>query len=343
MKFEKSQFHSSLSVHKGWLDLYEEACAPYGIEAANQSIRINNDHRLHLYDLRDEIYRLVDESKDPLFAVHCASNVSPLTFGSFSLACWTAPDLHSALQLIAEHSIMMCSPVRVEYHTDKQGNGELWIFNSEALSKESYATYMGITLFKVSLVKMMQAIVRDSKMIIEVELIANHFGSKLLCEIEQLTQTTITVGHPIQKLRVEKKYLYRDNKQQDPDIHFSTLNLLRNQAEKLRKHDVILQIYNTLTQLNDLSNVSAESVSHALNMNVRTLNRRLFELNTSYRGVLEKYKLEKALYLLSDSNVNMTEIAFQLGFADLSTFSRAFKRWTGVSPIVLKEKLQKVE
>lgn len=339
MKYQKAQFDNSLSLHKGWLELFEQARDKRHLAATEQLIRINDDQRLHLHDLRNEIYRLAEVSDDALFAIHCAQEVSPLTFGSFTLAFWTAPNLDCALQQVQDYSIVMSSPVRVEYHKDKHGHGELWILHSEALNKENHTTYMGLIMLMATLLKMVKTLVADQSMTIDVELVSNHLGAQRLAEIEQVTQTNISIGHPIQKLRIDKRFLYRTNRHHEHEIHFSTLNLLRNQAETLKENDVILQIYNTLNQFDDLSNVSAQTISAAMNLNVRTLNRRLSDLNSSYRGVIDKYKLEKALHLLTNPNINMTEIAFQLGFADLSTFSRAFKRWTGSSPIELKAKL----
>ena len=48
---------------------------------------------------------------------------------------------------------------------------------------------------------------------------------------------------------------------------------------------------------------------------------------------------ELAQRYVRDTHNDLTEVAFVLGFADLSTFSRSFKRWTGVSP----SKYRKVE
>ncbi|HAT1761529.1 TPA: AraC family transcriptional regulator, partial [Legionella pneumophila] len=39
-----------------------------------------------------------------------------------------------------------------------------------------------------------------------------------------------------------------------------------------------------------------------------------------------------------NNNISMTEISFLLGFQDTSNFSKAFKRWTGVTPTEYREK-----
>ncbi|WP_414477928.1 helix-turn-helix domain-containing protein [Photobacterium damselae] len=78
--------------------------------------------------------------------------------------------------------------------------------------------------------------------------------------------------------------------------------------------------------------MNGTDIASYLGISFRTLNRRLAEAETSYRSILQEYRLEKALNLLNNDKINMAEIAFRLGFSDLSTFSRAFKRWTGECP-----------
>jgi AraC-like DNA-binding protein len=67
-------------------------------------------------------------------------------------------------------------------------------------------------------------------------------------------------------------------------------------------------------------------------VSLRTLQRRLAEEGTSYGEVLRCTRRDLACAYLSESGWSITEIAFSLGFADMSSFSRAFRRWTGTSP-----------
>ncbi|HEX3770279.1 MAG TPA: helix-turn-helix domain-containing protein [Polyangiaceae bacterium] len=73
-------------------------------------------------------------------------------------------------------------------------------------------------------------------------------------------------------------------------------------------------------------------VAAALHMSPRTLQRRLEEEGTAFTEVLDRARLELARTALQDRSASLTAIAFRLGFADLATFSRAFKRWTGQPP-----------
>src|SRR5262249_48793434 len=75
-----------------------------------------------------------------------------------------------------------------------------------------------------------------------------------------------------------------------------------------------------------------EVVAWRLHMSARTLQRRLEQERTSFSEVLDGVRLELARRRLADPATTLAEVAAVLGFSDLATFSRAFKRWTGEPP-----------
>jgi AraC-like DNA-binding protein len=78
--------------------------------------------------------------------------------------------------------------------------------------------------------------------------------------------------------------------------------------------------------------VSDESVADALHMTSRTLHRRLKEQAYSFRDLLKDVRQQLATQYIGDDSLTLTEISFLLGFSEMSSFSRAFKNWNGVSP-----------
>lgn len=64
----------------------------------------------------------------------------------------------------------------------------------------------------------------------------------------------------------------------------------------------------------------------------RTLQRRLDELGVAFVDVLGEVRTELAQAYLREPGVSLAEIAWLLGFSDQSAFTRAFKRWMGVTP-----------
>ncbi|HJL00576.1 MAG TPA: AraC family transcriptional regulator [Polyangiaceae bacterium LLY-WYZ-15_(1-7)] len=74
------------------------------------------------------------------------------------------------------------------------------------------------------------------------------------------------------------------------------------------------------------------AAAKALGVSPRTLKRRLAEEGTHFRALRDAVLLDRALLLLRRPELGLEAIAEQLGYADATGFSRAFKRWTGKPP-----------
>lgn len=75
-----------------------------------------------------------------------------------------------------------------------------------------------------------------------------------------------------------------------------------------------------------------ETVAARMHMSPRTLQRRLRDEGTQYAELLNDVRRELALRHLEEGRESISEIAFLLGFSEVSTFHRAFKRWCGQTP-----------
>ncbi|MFO1127105.1 MAG: AraC family transcriptional regulator ligand-binding domain-containing protein [Rhodospirillales bacterium] len=73
-------------------------------------------------------------------------------------------------------------------------------------------------------------------------------------------------------------------------------------------------------------------VADAAGLSVRTLQRRLAEQRRSYSHLVEEARLQAAHRLLQDGDVKLVDVALELGYSDAANFTRAFRRWTGLSP-----------
>lgn len=75
-----------------------------------------------------------------------------------------------------------------------------------------------------------------------------------------------------------------------------------------------------------------ERVARRLGMGGRTLQRRLGERGLVWKTLVEDVRRELALRYLNEPTLPLTEVAFLLGYSELSAFYRAFRRWTGTTP-----------
>jgi AraC-like DNA-binding protein len=73
-------------------------------------------------------------------------------------------------------------------------------------------------------------------------------------------------------------------------------------------------------------------VAKSLAVGERTLQRRLLAEGTTFEAVYDEARRGLALSYLRDRTLGVGEVAWLLGFADLSSFYRAFRRWTGSTP-----------
>lgn len=75
-----------------------------------------------------------------------------------------------------------------------------------------------------------------------------------------------------------------------------------------------------------------DQVAGHLNISSRTLQRKLKDEGNSYKELIDELKLDFARGYLNQVELNVSEIAYLLNYADASTFNRSFKRWTGSTP-----------
>ena len=74
-------------------------------------------------------------------------------------------------------------------------------------------------------------------------------------------------------------------------------------------------------------------ISSLMGMSTRTLSRRLSDKGITFRELIKNTQQNISKDLLQNSSDTISEIAFQTGFSEQSAFSRAFKKWTGKSPM----------
>lgn len=77
---------------------------------------------------------------------------------------------------------------------------------------------------------------------------------------------------------------------------------------------------------------SLPSVASKLNINSRTLQRRLRDRGTSFGEIVNKIRNERAKQLLKETDMQVKEIAYSAGFANPAAFAKAFRSWNKMSP-----------
>jgi AraC-like DNA-binding protein len=86
--------------------------------------------------------------------------------------------------------------------------------------------------------------------------------------------------------------------------------------------------------------VRVEVLAETLGTTPRTLQRRLGEAGTSYARVLGEARFEVATRLLARDDLEVREVAREVGYRDAAHLTRAFRRWSGMTPSELRRRLR---
>jgi len=84
--------------------------------------------------------------------------------------------------------------------------------------------------------------------------------------------------------------------------------------------------------LNVLIIEDESAIADTLSITSRTLQRRLSAEDTNFRELLNTVKIERAIYYMTKKNQPPKQVAYLVGFKDASSFTKAFKRYTGKTP-----------
>lgn len=123
----------------------------------------------------------------------------------------------------------------------------------------------------------------------------------------------------------------------NPELALLNDQVVTRRLALLDRNDIVARVQSTLMEQLPHGNVSDDSVANALHMSVRTMHRKLAEVNQNFRTLLVEVRRNLAELYILDNSLTLTEISLLLGFSEPSSFSRAFKSWTGSAPSEIRQ------
>ncbi|MBS0580812.1 MAG: AraC family transcriptional regulator [Proteobacteria bacterium] len=148
-----------------------------------------------------------------------------------------------------------------------------------------------------------------------------------------LLRAPVRTGHAWAGIRFDAAVLDRPMKTANATLerlmrHYGDLQLAGLEAPA----DELARLRRSVAQLVVEGDSSALRLAERLGWSVRTLQRRLAAQGLSYSDLLGEVRKSLALNLLENPRLGLAQIAYCLGYSEVSTFSHAFRRWTGKPP-----------
>lgn len=118
----------------------------------------------------------------------------------------------------------------------------------------------------------------------------------------------------------------------NPELAMLNDQVVTRRLALLDRHDIVARVKSEILDQLPIGSISDDSVAAALHMSVRTMHRKLVEADNNFRSLLVETRRSLAEMYILDNSLTLTEISLLLGFSEPSSFSRAFKNWTGCAP-----------
>lgn len=151
---------------------------------------------------------------------------------------------------------------------------------------------------------------------------------------EQFFGCPVAFGQDTNALVFERSLLAMPLLQADETLHLAMREQARAAMEKtFGSPDVVQQVRAALIPLMPKCEATLPHTARALGLPTRSLQRRLAEAHTSFGQVLDTVRKDLAKVYVRDVSLSMLDVALLLGYAEQSSFTRAFKQWLGMSPL----------
>jgi AraC-like DNA-binding protein len=147
----------------------------------------------------------------------------------------------------------------------------------------------------------------------------------------------VLFGCPMTAFVIDRELLERQVPAADPRLYGILKRYLDRVLEEMPpEDDLIAAARRSIGELMRDGDPTLARVAKSLAMSPRTLERRLNERGLRFKALVADTRRRFAINYLRDPGHTLTEIAFLLGYSEVSAFNRAFKRWTGQSPMVYR-------
>lgn len=150
----------------------------------------------------------------------------------------------------------------------------------------------------------------------------------------ELFRCPVRFEQPATQIRFPLSLLALPLRQPDPAL----VSMLEQQVQTLfaalpQKDPLLQQIRGQISRNLLQGEPALEQIAAALHLSGRTLRRRLQQQGWCFRDLLEDTRQHMAQDYLRDARLTLAEVALLLGYSEQSAFNRAFRRWSGKTPL----------
>ncbi len=260
---------------------------------------------------------------DSYFGLSLAEQQDPGIFGAIYAMARAAPTFEAALECYVEFTPVLYAPEgELELITTKHSAELRWHSTSD-LSVQ--ANQHGLLLY-----------VKTLKMLGGQDFHPTHASLHARLSGNQRDTVERRVGCRVARSEANAIGFSLDNlRRPNPTRDHAVYTLLRGHLESLRstlKSTTAAKVEQYIRSALPIGYCTIEQCARGMQVPARTLQRHLAEEKLTFSDLVIRQRVELAKQRLLRSGESLAQIALDLGYSDQTTFCRAFRRWTGLSP-----------
>jgi AraC-like DNA-binding protein len=271
----------------------------------------------------------VEQTGDPCLGLKAAAFVQPATFHGLGMAMLASQDLGDALHRSARFSRIVSNAADLFIEPDPRGLKQVLRWHAEVP-----AVAEAIDLIMASTLKMGMLLLgmeQNAPRPLELRLRRNATPA-MRAEFEAHFGCPIWFEDQEDSLLVPQEWVERPLPMANPQLARQNDLVVMEYLGRFDGASLAEKVRAELIARLPAGEPPRGEVAAALHLSEKTLQRRLRDEATSYQQVLDEVRRELAQQYLREGPVSVCEITFRLGFSDQSSFTRAFRRWTGLTP-----------
>lgn len=279
--------------------------------------------------LNQLIERAIELCKEPALAGYLALNMTASCYGSVGMAAIVSSNLGEALKILEHFIGSRCKVFKPELK--QENNDAYWSIHQpvDAFQLSSNANIFLLVGF-VQIAKKLTGLSHLGKVELQMP---EPIG---FAEISHQLAVTCLFNQKCNCWIFPKEYLKQSVLTADPMLAPLLNAQCKRDIEKLKLKSGwkgrVKQVAEKLLLDGEVDTLKVGQVAQIMNMSERTLQRYLALDHTSFTILVDSLKKKHAQKLLAQNNMSIEKVAFMLGYAETSHFTRAFKRWMGVTP-----------
>jgi AraC-like DNA-binding protein len=263
---------------------------------------------------------------DPLFGMRLAELQGPDAFGCAATLARAAPTLRIALQSLVDYVPVSASPdCEVEVVTGRDVAELRWRTDT-GLGDSEQVNYQGLFLFAKTLQMLAGPHFRPRYATLTFEIARPNLQSiqdRLGCKVTGNAEAH-AIAFPVEIL---DRPIATSNK-----MLFSLLGGYLAQMRSASRSSFVEQVESYVRRALASGNCSVNGCAAKLGTSSRTLQKRLTKMDVKFSNIVQSERIKLAKHALLHGDSTLDEIALQLGYSEQTSFGRAFKRSTGVTP-----------